>query len=117
VLFGKVRLELIPHDDYGYETGIVFGNDFDSRKFAYGNILGQISSPERDGSRYIRDVDSKLCGMLLNDMTIDTSESSCRACSKSPAFLKKISPNAYAVTLEDGTPVGLMEGRLPSNNR
>ena len=48
VLFGKVRIEIIRHQGdtapsgqklAGYETGIIFGNDFDSPRFSYDKIF------------------------------------------------------------------------------
>ena len=109
IILGKVRIELIPHD--GYETGINFGNDFDSKRFSYYKILGQIASSERDGSRRITDVNGELCGVLLKDLNIDTSDGVCAGCSKEPKKLIRISPKAYGVMVNDSI-MGTIEGRL-----
>ncbi len=61
LMYGRVRIELIPHKE-GFETGIIMGADFDSKRFSYYRILGQIASPERDGSRLISDVNGESCG-------------------------------------------------------
>jgi hypothetical protein len=121
VLFGKVRIEIIQHQGdtapsgqklAGYETGIIFGNDFDSPRFSYDKILGQVAPPERDGSMRITNVNGELCGSILRDMSIDNSSASCGGCSKTPINLLKISPNSYVVRLKGGNIVGTIEGRL-----
>ena len=113
VLFGKVRIELIPNKEYKFETGIVFGNDFDSKRFSYGKILGSIRAPERDGSRRVDNVNGDLCGIIEEDLTVDTSDSSCTSCNKAPFVIKRLSPKAYAI-IEGGTIRGTIEGRLPN---
>lgn len=69
LLFGKVRIEQIQHP--GYETGVIFGNDFDSKRFSYDKMLGRIAAPERDGSRQISDVNGEDCGRLRSNLVID----------------------------------------------
>ena len=110
VLFGKVRIELIQHQ--GYETGIIFGGDFDSQRFAYEKILGQIASPERDGSRAILNANGERCGRILEDLSIDISDAECGSCSKAPINLTKVSPNSFAVVIKGGSIVGTINGRL-----
>src|SRR5690242_10206719 len=75
LLFGKVEIKLIREEDY--EIGIVFGADFDSKRFLYGRILGQIAPPERDGSRRITDVNTEVCGVIEKNMRINTEEADC----------------------------------------
>jgi len=109
ILFGKVRIELIPHKDY--ETGIVFGNDFDSKRFSYYKILGQIASPERDGSRHISDVNGEPCGEVTQNMQIVPEN--CQGCSKGPYPLRKVSNSSYVILHSNGSILGNIEGRLP----
>ncbi len=110
VLFGKVRIELIQHRDY--QTGVIYGNDFDSKRFSYYRILGQIMSPERDGSRRISDVNGEVCGVLLDNMTIDTSDSVAPSGNIS-AKVQRISSVALVVLHGDGGIAGTITGRLP----
>jgi hypothetical protein len=109
VLYGKVRMEIIPHTDY--ETGIVFGDDFDSKRFSDGKILGQIAGAERDGSHRVSDVNGEVCGIIESNLSIDTSEANCGSCAKTQIFLRKVPPNSYVV-MSGGTIVGTISGRL-----
>ena len=99
VLFGKTRLKLIPRN--GYETGITFGDDYDSKRFSYDRILGQIDGPECDGSRKVSNIDGTECGHIDDDLRIDTSGSDCYSCSKTPVTLKEV-----------GKLVGILNDRL-----
>ena len=105
LLFGKVRIE------QAKSTSIIIGNDFDSQRFRYGNILGQIAGSERDDSRRISDLSQNVCGILQSNMQIDTSEAECKSCSKSRISLKKVGPGF--VVLSDGKIMGTIEGKLP----
>jgi hypothetical protein len=110
VLFGKVRIEIIQHKDY--ETGIIFGNDFDSKKFSYDKILGQIASAERDGSRTVSDANGEPCGTIEQNLTIDTSNTNCNSCDKTPVTLRKVPPNSYIVMRNGAQIVGTISGTL-----
>lgn len=110
VLFGKVRIELIQHSDY--QIGIIFGGDFDSKRFDYYRILGRIDAPERDGSRRIVDVNGELCGIIESDLRIDLSDAECTPCSKRPVHLRRVGSNY--VVLQEGTIMGTINGSLPS---
>ena len=116
LLFGKVRIELIQHHKpgfAGYETGVIFGNDFDSKRFYYERILGRIASPERDGSRLIRDVTGNFCGVIQKDMRLDYPNGNCATCDKDASVgLRKMAPSSYAV-IQNKKVVGTVEGRLP----
>lgn len=105
VLFGKVRIE------EAKSTSIIIGNDFDSQRFGYGKILGQIAGSERDDSRRISDVNLNVCGILEDNMRIDTSQAECKSCAKSRISLKKVGPGF--VVLSDGKIMGTIEGKLP----
>jgi hypothetical protein len=115
VLFGKVRIELIPHKEEqrfkGYETGIVFGADFDSKRFSYDKILGRISPPERDGSRRISDVSGEPCGEITQSMQIVPED--CQGCAKGPYALRRVTNSSYVVLHPNGSILGTVEGRLP----
>ncbi|ACK85534.1 hypothetical protein [Methylorubrum extorquens] len=112
LLFGKVRIELIPHGsgrDF-YETGIIFGNDFESKRFAYGRILGQIASSERDGSHRVSDVNQEVCGIIESNLRIDTQDTEYKA--PEPVRLQKVG-SGFAVLNGSGSIMGTIEGRLP----
>jgi hypothetical protein len=113
VLFGSVRIEIIKHSDY--ETGIVFGNDFDSERFRNGKILGKIEPWGTASStlRRIENANGDICGVLTTDLTVSTDDAECANCNKQPFELRKVSPNSYAVVLKSGKIVGTIEGRLP----
>ena len=127
VLFGKVRVEILPHKEpngvISYETVIIFGNDYPEAgrsKFDYMRILGQIESPERDGTRHILDVTGELCGNIevmdkrgrpLRELIINTSDVDCASCDKTPIVLRRVPPNSYVVTRHDEI-MGTISGRL-----
>jgi hypothetical protein len=116
VMFGKVAIELIQHK--GYDTAIIVGKDypavgtskFDALK---GAIYGQISSPERDGSRKITNADGDICGSLGADLVIDTVDSDCSGCDKTPVTLQKVPKLDGYVVVRRGSIMGTIEGRLP----
>jgi hypothetical protein len=116
VMFGSVAIELIQHK--GYETAIVRGNDypavgtskFDALK---GAIYGQISSPERDGSRKVTNADGDICGSIGADLVIDTTDSDCNGCDKAPVTLQKVPKIDGYVVVRRGSIMGTIEGRLP----
>ena len=112
ILFGKVRMEIIPHSNDGekYETAIVYGADFDSKRFAYEKVVGQISSKERDGSLPIANVDGVIVGSISRDLRIEVLDD---GCDKSDHLqLHKVSPTSYAV-MSGNSIVGTIDGRLP----
>lgn len=127
ILFGKVRIEILPHKEpngtVSYETGIILGNDFPEvgrSKFDYMKILGQISSAERDGSRAILDVNGERCGTIevmdergrpLPEMVIDTSDTDCDTCDKTPIILRRVPPNSYVI-MRHNEIMGTISGRL-----
>lgn len=117
ILFGKVRIEQIlsePRPGFAaYEIGIIFGGDFDSKRFSYDRILGRISPPERDGSRSIRDVTGDFCGTIQKDMSINLEGLECGGCSKEPISLRSVTTNAFAVVSRNGDIMGTISGRLP----
>jgi hypothetical protein len=97
-----------------YESSIIFGNDFDSKRFSYDKILGQIAPPERDGSRRISDANGDFCGLILRDLSIDNSDTTCDGCSKAPLYLQKVATNAYIVISKEGDIMGTIKVRLPN---
>lgn len=127
ILFGKVRIVILPHKEpngaVSYETGIILGNDFPevgTSKFDYMKMLGQISPPERDGSRAIFDVNGERCGTIetmdeqgrpLREMVIDTTDTDCDGCDKTPIILRRVPPNSYVVMRNDEI-MGTISGRL-----
>lgn len=112
LLFGKVRIELIYNKKFEYETGIIFGNDFDSKRFAYDRILGKIAGSERDGSHRVNDVNGEMCGEITENLRVDTEGVECASCGKMPIRLQKVG-NGYAVVTGAGNIMGTIEGRLP----
>lgn len=108
VLFGSVRIELIPKQ--GYETGIVFGNSTDGGRFARARVLGVIHSPERDGSRAVLDTDGNPCGEITERMQI---VADCIGCAKGSYTLKSVSGVSLVVLHRDGSILGTIQGRLP----
>lgn len=110
ILFGKVRIELIRHKDYS--AGVIFGDDFDSKRFSYYKIVGQIASPERDGSRAISDVSGQPCGTLQRDLKVDTEFVDCPSCSKAPVSVRRVTSSSFAV-ISGGAIVGTIRGALP----
>ena len=127
VLFGKVKVEILPHKEpngvISYETGIIFGNDYPEvgrSKFDYMRILGQINSPERDGTRRILDVNGELCGVIevmdergrpLSELVVDNSDADCDSCDKTPIILRRVPPNSYVAMRHDEI-MGTIRGRL-----
>lgn len=112
ILFGKVRVEIIPHNNNGenYETAVVFGADFDSKRFASGRIVGQISSRERDGSLPIKNIGGVIVASISRDLRLETLEDACDKNSR--VQIRKVSPTSYAVMNENSI-VGTIDGRLP----
>jgi hypothetical protein len=112
ILFGKVEVEIIPHDNEAgkYETAIVRGADFDSKRFPYGKILGELSSRERNGSLPIMNLDHVIVGSISSDLRVEGND---EACDKSRiARLHKVSPTSYVLKVGDSI-VGTIDGRLP----
>ena len=115
VIFGKVRIEIIPHNSGGskWETGIIFGNDTNGGRYSYYKILGQVDQSERDGSRAIKNIDGELCGTLNRDMSVDTEYASCVGTwCKRPISIRQVTPENLAV-VANGSIQGTIEGRFP----
>lgn len=109
VLFGKVRIEIVQHE--GYQTGIVFGADFDSKRFSYDRILGYIQSPERDGSRGVRDVNGEACARILKSLVMEPEET-CEKCARATYRMQSLG-KGYAILHPDGQILGTVQGALP----
>jgi len=110
MLFGDVRIDLIQYD--GYQTAIIFGNDFNSNKFQCGRILGMISAPERDGSRAIRDLNGTRCVTITEDLEIDSEDGETSIVGK----LRKISKKSFVLLSDDESILGSIEETFQVNS-
>lgn len=99
LFFGQVELQIVTHGDpvmrgLRYETAIIV-NGY--------KIVGQLSEPERDGSRPIFNAAGENCGSLEENLRITSGDL--------PLTLRRVTANSFVVFNGD-SPVGTIKGRL-----
>ena len=102
LFFGQLEIQIVTHDvedmpGIRYETGLIVDNTGTSK------ILGQLSEPERDGSRPIMNAAGESCGSLESNLRISGGEL--------PLTLRRVTSNSFVV-FNGTSPVGTIKGRL-----
>jgi hypothetical protein len=111
ILFGPVSFDILPHKaDFGdWESAIIRSASFEDRDKPSGTILGELTVDR--GSFAIRTIQQEVVGVITTSLGIDGWD---EQCATDKAEIVPVRDGSFIV-LNDGRPVGTIEGRLPAH--